>query len=295
MAEQEDTVSVSQSTNDHAFEEDLPREAAEENETLLLTIDGFEGPIDVLLHMARTQKVDLAQISILQLARQYLAFIDQARQKRLDLAAEYLVMAAWLAYMKSRLLVPADDSGGEEGEASGEAMAEALAFQLRRLEAMQDRGEKLMQRPQLGVHIFRRGMPEGLPVHRHHSYDARLYDMLHAYGHMARRHEQANYNPRGDFTLMATEDAVARMEAMLGQLPRSGRHSVWTTLTSLLPAMGGDRLYARSALASMLTASLEKAKQGELEIRQEELFAPVYLRAADVGEEQGRQDTKNDV
>ena len=285
MAEQDHTVSINPRANDQAFEEDPPRDAAAENETLLLNIDGFEGPIDVLLHMARTQKVDLARISILQLARQYLAFIDRARQKRLDLAAEYLVMAAWLAYMKSRLLVPKDDSGGEEGEASGEAMAEALAFQLRRLEAMQDKGEKLMQRPRLGVHIFKRGMPEGLPVHRHHSYDARLYDLLHAYGHMARRHEQANYNPRGGFTLMATEDALARMEAMLGRLPRAGRHSVWITLTSLLPEMSGDRLHARSALASMLTASLEKAKQGELEIRQEELFAPVYIRAADGGEE----------
>lgn len=285
MAEQEDTVNIGAHANDAPFEEDPPRDAAAENETLLLTIDGFEGPIDVLLHMARTQKVDLAQISILQLARQYLAFIDQARQKRLDLAAEYLVMAAWLAYMKSRLLVPKDDSSEEEGEASGEAMAEALAFQLRRLEAMQDKGEQLMQRPQLGVHIFRRGMPEGLPVHRHHSYDARLYDLLNAYGHMARRQEKANYNPKG-FTLMATEDAVARMEDMLGRLPRSGTHSVWTTLTSLLPETGGgDPLYARSALASMLTASLEKAKQGELEIRQEELFAPVYLRSAERAEE----------
>ena len=129
-------------------------------DSLLINIDGYEGPIDVLLDMARTQKVDLREISILQLVRQYLGFIERAQELRLELAAEYLVMAAWLAYLKSRLLLPQEKKEGSEY--SGEQMAEALQFQLRRLEAMRDLGQKIMQRPQLGVNVFSRGMGEGL-------------------------------------------------------------------------------------------------------------------------------------
>lgn len=243
---------------------------------LLLNIEGFEGPIDVLLQLARDQKVDLARISILELARQYLAFIDRAQALRLDLAAEYLVMAAWLAYLKSRLLLPRAPEDAEEPD--GATMAEALAFQLRRLEAMQQAGKALMARPRLGERIFARGAPEVFPILFDTAYDATLYDLLRAYGDIRKRAESAIYAPPG-FTLMSMDEALERVTAMLGRLPRQGAQSVWTTLASFLPAGTRDRLLGRSALASTFTASLELAKQGRVEIRQDGAFRPIYVRA----------------
>ena len=263
------------------FEEDPPRGAgvaadgSHDADTLLLNIDGYEGPIDVLLDMARSQKVDLREVSILQLARQYLAFIERAKALNLDLAAEYLVMAAWLAYLKSRLLLPRDQ--GDMTEPSGEAMAEALQFQLRRLEAMRDAAQKLMNRPRLGVTVFARGRAEGLRTAYRASWDVSLYDVLKAYGDIRQRSESSTYS-LPQFQVMSMEDAVNRMTAMLGNLPRSGPHSVWTTLQSFLPDNITDPLYYRSSLASTLTAGLELAKQGQVEIRQDGLFRPIYLR-----------------
>ena len=267
------------------FEEDAPRtfnldgSAIESGDTdaLLLNLDGFEGPIDVLLEMARNQKVDLREISILQLARQYLNFIERAKDLRLDLAAEYLVMAAWLAYLKSRLLLPS--SKDESGEPSGEAMAEALQFQLRRLESMRAAAAKLMAQPQLGVNIFARGMPEGLRVSYNTSYDVSLFDLLKAYGDIRRRAEAGNYE-LPTFNVMTMEEAIERMTRMLGNLPKTGPHSVWTTLKSFIPDNIRDPLLQRSSIASTLTASLELAKQGKVELRQDGLFRPVYLRSA---------------
>lgn len=264
-----------------AFEEDLPRTAPEvdEADSLLLNIDGYEGPIDVLLDLARHQKVDITKISILQLARQYLVFIERAQKLNLELAAEYLVMAAWLAYLKSRLLLPKQDN---DLEPSAEEMADALQFQLRRLEAMQSAAAKLAELPRLGQKVFARGAPEGLAVRTNVSWDATLYDLLKAYGDIHRRKNESHYD-LPNFNLMSMEDAVTRMTRMLGKLPRTGLYSVWTTMESFIPEGIKDRLFGRSALASTLTASLEMVKQGLVEIRQDGLFRPIYMRAKGEG------------
>ncbi len=262
------------------FEEDPPRntEAGDGTvDSLLLNIDGYEGPIDILLEMARNQKVDLREISILQLVRQYLEFVDRAKALRLDLAAEYLVMAAWLAYLKSRLLLPSSQSNADGP--SGEAMAEALSFQLRRLESMREAAKKLMELPQLGVNIFARGMPEKLKIEYKAQWQVSLYDLLKAYGDISRRAEYSTYE-LPIFSVMSMEEAVDRMTKMLGNLPRSGPYSVWTTLHSFVPENITDKLYFRSSLASTLTAGLELAKQGKVELRQDGLFRPIYLRTA---------------
>lgn len=261
------------------FEEDPPREGAAEGahvvDAFLLNLDGYEGPIDVLLGMARDQKVDLAKISILQLARQYLQFIERAHQLELDLAAEYLVMAAWLAYLKSRLLLPREKDG--EGP-DAHAMAEALQFQLRRLEAMKQAAENMFKLPQLGMGIYRRGMPEGLRTTYNSIYDLSLYDVLRAYGDIKQRGKNGQYE-LPSFHLMSMETAMERMTKMLGKLPRNGQCSVWTTLDSFLPEKNTDKLYMRSSLASLLTVTLELAKQGKIEVRQDGPFRPVYMRA----------------
>jgi len=262
---------------DEAFEEDPPRQdsnPAHEADALLLNIDGYEGPISVLLDLARNQKVDLLQISILQLVRQYLGFMDRAKALNLELAAEYLVMAAWLAYLKSRLLLPREDEGPDP---TAEEMAEALQFQLRRLEAMQEAAVKLKERPQLGQEVFARGAPEGISVTTHMRWDVSLYDMLKAYGDIKKRNEESHYD-LPEFRLMSMDDAMARLGRMLGKLPRKGIHSVWTTLESFIPEGIKDRVYGRSALASTFTAGLELAKQGKLEIKQDGLFRPIYMR-----------------
>ena len=261
------------------FQEDPPRSEiasqVDEADKLLLNIDGFEGPIDVLLELARNQKVDITKISILQLARQYLGFIERAKMRNLELAADYLVMAAWLAYLKSRLLLPKQE---DDEEHSAEEMAEALQFQLRRLQSMQDSAKKLMDLPQLGQQIFPRGMPEGLQTVTDTSWDVSLYDMLKAYGDIHRRKNESHYD-LPEFNLMSTEAALSRLTRMLGSLPKKGLQTVWATLESFIPDGIKDKLYGRSALASTLTAGLELVKQGKLEIRQDGLFRPIYLRA----------------
>jgi segregation and condensation protein A len=266
------------------FQEDSPPVTAlrsvTEADALLLNIDGYEGPIDVLLELARNQKVDLAKISILQLVRQYLDFVERAKAFNLELAAEYLVMAAWLAYLKSRLLLPKDNESVEPGAAE---MAEALQFQLRRLEAMQNAAAKLSALPQLGQDIFPRGAPEGLPVKVKARWDVSLYNLLKAYGDIKRRAQYSSYD-LPVFNIMSTEDAMNRLARMLGQLPKTGIHSVWATLESFIPEGIKDRLYGCSALASTFTAGLELVKQGKLEIRQEGLFRPIYMRGI-AGEE----------
>jgi segregation and condensation protein A len=264
------------------FVEDPPRSASAAEtataDTLLLNIEGYEGPIDVLLDLARNQKVDLLQISVYQLARQYLVFVERAKERNLELAAEYLVMAAWLAYLKSRLLLPKEDL--LDTEPSAEEMAEALQFQLRRREAMQGAAEKLMAKPQLGRGIYARGAPEGLSTQTTTTYDVNLIDLLKAYGDIKQRIEGKNYD-LPTFHLMSMDNALQRMTKMLGRLPKSGMHSVWTTLESFIPENIKTRLYGRSALTSMLSAGLELAKQGRLEIRQEGLYKPIYMRGID--------------
>lgn len=266
---------------DVPFEEDPPRVTLEDGahhaDELLLNIDGYEGPIEVLLLMARDQKVDLSKISILQLARQYLAFVDRAAQMRLELAAEYLVMAAWLAYLKSRLLLPREKTDGTGPTA--EQMAEALQFQLRRLEAMQNAARALFNRPRLGDGIYARGMPEGLQVQTDVTWDIGLYDLLKAYGDIRRRQDSTTYE-LPTFAIMSLGDALDRLEKMLGGLPRNGPYSMWVSLMSMMPERIKDKLYARSSLASTFTAGLEMAKQGKVELKQDGAFRPIYLRAS---------------
>ncbi len=265
-------------TNEN-FEEDPPKDKTahiNDADQLLLNIDGYEGPLEVLLELARHQKVDLMHISILQLVRQYLAFMERAKELRLELAANYLVMAAWLAYLKSRLLLPQEQD--DEEELSGEQMADALQFQLRRLEAMQGAGEKLMNRPRLGQNIFARGMTESIKIRTNSTYNVNIFDLMQAYGAIDRRKNYSQYKLE-EFALMSNDEAVARMSKMLGNLPRKGKFSVWTTLESFMPENIKDILYARSSMASLFTASLEMTKQGKTEIRQDGLFRPIYLRA----------------
>lgn len=269
--------------NNTALRNDTEESRADNVDQLLLNIDGYEGPIDILLELSRNQKVDLAKISILQLVRQYLEFIERAKTRNLELAAEYLVMAAWLAYLKSRLFLPQEENTDEP---TAEEMAEALQFQLRRLEAMQNAAETLQSRPQLGQDIFARGAAEGLQVDTKTKWNVSLYDLLKSYGAIEKRKENSNYD-LPTINVMSTEDAMERLIRMLGNLPHKGLSSVWTTLDSFMPDESGeDRLYACSVLASTFTAGLELAKQGKLEIRQEGLFRPVYMRSVPAGDQE---------
>ncbi len=242
---------------------------------LLLDIDGYEGPIDVLLELSRNQKVDLTKISILQLVRQYLGFIERAKQKNLELAAEYLVMAAWLAYLKSRLLLPPEES---DEEASAEDMAKALQFQLQRLEAMQTAAEKINELPCLGRNVFVRGETQGVNIITNTNWSVSLLDLLKCYGDIERRSKCSSYD-LPSFKLMSMDNAMTRLSKMLGNLPKVGVNSAWTTLDSFMPDDLDDNLYGRSTLASTFTAGLELAKQGRLEIRQDGLFRPIYMRS----------------
>ena len=260
--------------DDDAFDTPPRDQAAIDAETLLVEVDGYEGPLDLLLTLARTQKVDLSKISILKLSEQYLAFIGKAQQLRIELAADYLVMAAWLAYLKSRLLLPKPH---EDGEMSGEDMAAHLAFQLERLEAMRNVAAKLMARDQLGRDFFKRGMTETLTVRRQTTWNASLSDLLKAYAGVRTREE---YKPLSLDTrdVYAVETAMERLKGMVGKMPS------WATLASYLPeGWTLDPKKRRSATASSFVAMLELAKRGEIEIRQERTFAPIFLRDRKAG------------
>lgn len=254
--------------------EDSP--ALEVAANLVLKLAVFEGPIDLLLMLAREQKVDLAKISVLALAEQYLAFIHEARRLRLEVAADYLVMAAWLAYLKSRLLLPPAPAGEQP---SAVELAQALSFQLKRLEAMQKASAALQALPQEGQAFFRRGMAQ--PSHQHlvPVYYLSLYDLLKAVKAPLQRQARAEYQlpPTKLFSL---EEAVERLHKMLGFMPQ------WSEISLFLPdeweeGAGGDDLVLRSALASTFAASLELVKQGKIELRQEQVFGAIYLRPRD--------------
>jgi len=245
--------------------------AAPLDERLHVDLDGYEGPIDVLLTLARDQKVDLKNISISALADQYLAFIAQARKVRLEIAADYLVMAAWLAYLKSRLLLPVPPETGDEPNPA--EMAAALAFQLQRLQAMQEAGQRLINRPMLGRDVFGRGEPEGLHTVMRPVYQLTLYELLRAYGEQKARQQPATLRIEAT-ELYSMETALERLESMLGRLPE------WTTLSSFMPTGIAGGLLGRSAMAAMLSASLEMVRTGKLQLRQEALFGPIYVRKA---------------
>ncbi len=244
-------------------------EADPSEPSLVVDVDGFEGPLDLLLALARSQKVDLAKISILALADQYLSFIQEARRMRLELAADYLVMAAWLAYLKSRLLLP--DIKDDEDELSGEELAAALAFRLRRLEAMRDAAARLMARPRLGQDVFARGDPEPVITIRHSSYDANLYDLLTAYASQRQRNSVTSVQVRKR-TVWSLQEAKDMLARMLGQIVD------WTPIESFLAEYFSTPEQRATVIASSFTASLEMVREGVLELRQSGAFTPIYIR-----------------
>ena len=235
---------------------------------LVVDLDGYEGPLDMLLALARRQKVDLARISILQLADQYVDYIEAAQDLDLDIAADHLVMAAWLAYLKSRLLLP--DPPGDE-EPSGEELAAALSFQLRRLEAMRAAGVKIMALPRLGRDVFARGAPEGLTVVRRPVFEATLYDLLRGYaGYKIRtRAGRLNVEPS---RIESMDQALQRLTRMLG------KPVGWTRLADFLPPGLVNDLIGRGKIAATFAACLELTRQGRLRLRQSKPFAPLFLR-----------------
>ena len=238
-------------------------------EALIIDVDGFEGPLDLLLTLSRTQKVDLRKISVLELAHQYLAFVEKAKALRLELAADYLVMAAWLAFLKSRLLLPPDPS--EEGP-SGEELAAHLAFQLERLQAMRDSAARLMGRDQLGRDFFARGQIEVVERVKKVTYTATLLDLMQGYARLRTRDDFRPFVMDRD-SVFTMEQALERMRDLIGYTGE------WTDIVSYLPdGWANDPVKRRSATAATFAASLELVKEGHLEIRQSESFAPIELR-----------------
>ncbi len=251
------------------WQDNVSVERARGEPALVIDVAGFEGPLDLLLHLARTQKVDLARISILALVEQYLLFIDSARAIRIELAADYLVMAAWLAYLKSRLLIPqqAKDDGP-----SGEELAATLAFRLKRLEAMRDAAARLVNRDRLGRDFFARGAPEIICDRSKSNYDASLFDLLTAYAGLRQRQSitQVTISRRRVWSLADARLILARMIGTLVE---------WTALDDFLIRYLAGPEDRATAIASSFAASLEMVRSGQIEIRQESAFASLYLRA----------------
>jgi segregation and condensation protein A len=244
-------------------------ERLEAGDQLVVDVEGFEGPLDLLLALARTQKVDLAKISVLALAQQYLDFISEARRLRLEIAADYLVMAAWLAFLKSKLLLPAEPL--EEGEPSGAELAALLAFRLKRLHAMREASAQLMTRKRLGRDVFARGLPEPIRITRQNVYDANVYDLLKAYSQQRQRTAVTSLRmtPR---TVWSLKEARGELERLLGM------NLDWAPLDRLLAEFLVEPELRKTALASSFTATLEMTREGALEIRQAKSFAPLLVR-----------------
>jgi segregation and condensation protein A len=250
-------------------------EAPRLEDALVVSLDGFAGPLDVLLALARTQKVDLAKISVLALAEQYLGFIAHARELRLELAADYLVMAAWLAYLKSKLLLPREASTADQP--SGEELAARLAFRLKRLEAMRSAAATLMTRRRLGRDVFARGMPEGVRTFRVRQYTAVVYDLLKAYAEQrSRTVKRVHVVPRR--TVWSIKDARERLQTLVGR-----GAAQWVQLEMYLEQYLPGPELARTALASSFGATLEMARDGLVELSQAEPFAPIYMRKREEG------------
>ena len=239
-----------------------------DDEALNLSLDGWEGPLDLLLNLARAQKVDLAQISILDLVEQYLTYLTEARALKLEIAADYLVMAAWLAYLKSCLLLPKDP----EQDPSPEEIALRLQLRLQRLDAMREAGARLIGRDRIGRDVFLRGAPEGLRLVRKAMWQARSFDLFAAYGSVRARTQPAMHIVHAR-SVMTLDEAIERVGKMIGMALD------WTSLEAFLPATA-DLQLRRSALASSFLAALELARRGRLDIAQDGPFAPISLRAA---------------
>jgi segregation and condensation protein A len=249
---------------------DDPAEIPRADETLIVNLEGFEGPLDLLLALARTQKVDLAKISVLALAEQYLDYVQRALKLRLAIAADYLVMAAWLAFLKSRLLLPKEQ--GTEDQPSGEELAQRLAFRLMRLEAMRDAAGKLMTRHRLGRDVFARGQPEGVRTIRVRKYTAIIFDLLKAYADQ-RKKTVKRVHVVHRRTVWSIKEARNRLEALLGESTAD-----WVHLDTFLQQYGAVPDIARTARASSFGATLEMAREGLIELSQAEPFAPIYMR-----------------
>ncbi|HUU66271.1 MAG TPA: ScpA family protein [Methyloceanibacter sp.] len=239
------------------------------DDRLIVDVEGFGGPLDLLLALARTQKVDLAKISVLALAQQYLDFIAQARALRLEIAADYLVMAAWLAFLKSKLLLPAEPS--EEGEPSGAELAALLAFRLKRLDAMRDAAAQLMTRKRLGRDVFPRGLPEPIRVTKNSQYEANVYDLLKAYSEQRQRNVSRTLHMEKR-TVWSLKEARDELERLLGIA------CDWAPLDQIIAEFLVEPEIRRTALASSFTATLEMTREGALEIRQSKSFAPLLVR-----------------
>jgi len=245
-----------------------PRPGPGGGEAFVVDLEGFEGPLDMLLALARANKLDLTRISMLELAQQYLAFIEELRRLRLEVAADYLVMAAWLAFLKSRLLLPDE---AEDDEPTGEELAAHLAFRLQRLSAMREAAARLMTRTQLGRDVFARGAPEGIRLLKSSAFEANVLDLLKAYAE--RRQRSAVTSIRmARRPVVTIKDARARLEKMLGL------SLDWTPIDEFLGQYLADPALRRSAAASSLGASLELAREGVIDLKQARPFAPLYLR-----------------
>ena len=254
-----------------SFESGVDR--ADNEPALVVDVEGFEGPLDLLLSLARNQKVDLAKISILALADQYLAFIEEARKLRLELAADYLVMAAWLAYLKSRLLLPEQET--PDGQ-SAEDMANALAWRLKRLEAFREVSNQLMQRPQLQRDVFHRGDPEPISDIKLPQWTATLYDLLSAYARQRQQSAlgQVRFKQRTVWTLQEARDALQRL---------IGQSTDWSRLDEYLVSYMVEPSQRATVFASSLAATLELIREGHIEVHQQQAFAPIYLRKREAG------------
>lgn len=261
-----------------SWESDPGPEAVAPGEAFVVDVAGFEGPLDLLLALARTQKVDLAKISVLALVEQYLVFIAEAQKIRLELAADYLVMAAWLAFLKSRLILPREEM--PDDQASGEELAARLAFRLMRLEAMRNAAAQLMTRKRLDRDVFARGMPEGVKTIRDRQYSAEIYDLLKAYAEQRQRTVVRRAHVVKKREVWSIKDARLRLEALVG-------HSTgdWVQLDMFLEQYLPAAELARTAVASSFGATLEMARDGLIELRQEAAFAPIYMRRREAGAE----------
>ena len=250
------------------FDDVEPAERSESEPALLVDVDGFEGPLDLLLELARRQKVDLHRISILALAEQYLVFIEAARRLRLELAADYLVMAAWLAYLKSRLLLPEPPKGEEP---SADELATALALRLRRLEAIREAAKRMGERAWLGRDVFARGAPEPIVINRDARYEASLYDLLKAYARQRQiqLNARVSFHKRSVWSLIDAREALERLVGHLGD---------WVTLDSYLVEYMVEPSMRSTVMASALSATLEMVREGKLTLRQDAAFAPLWVK-----------------
>jgi segregation and condensation protein A len=246
---------------------DAPARPADED-VMYVDVGGYEGPLDLLLELARRQKVDLAAISVLALAEQYLAFIETIREKRIEIAADYLVMAAWLAYLKSRLMVPQAPS---DDEPSGEMLAAMLQFRLKRLEAMRRAASQLMNRPRLGFQVYARGMPEPIEVSRTSLWEASLYDLLKAYSSQRERGVAAEYSPiqRTVWSLQEARDILQRL---------IGDSFEWVAMDAYLAEYLASPAERATIRASSFASSLELVRLGQIDLRQTETFGPLLMR-----------------